>query len=471
MACGPIVEERQAISAVLAKLNIALPDVTLRLDMDGVIRDASFANAVSQEGAESWVGLPWAQTVASDASSDILGLVADARENGVSDFREVTQLFPSGLKLPIEYNTVRLGDNAGLLAVGKNRQVVTDIQADVTAAQRALEQDAWKLRAVETRYRLLFEAADDPILVLSTENLRIIDANPAAVRAGALDSGRDFVDAIVPADRPVFEDMIGRLREFGRARGVVLHLGAAATPWLARASVAEAEPETVFLVQLAAASLPQPVAQAPASVADMIARLPDGFVVIDSAGVICQANRAFLDLVQVAVLGGAIGQKLGRWLSHPGADSDVLLTNVRRYRTVRGFITTLHGALGSDLRVEISAAGDTDQSPERIGLLVRDISRRPAKAAARAGAVSRADERLASMLASITGQSGATPLLQLVREAGELIERHCIEAALEFAQGNRTAAAERLGLSRQSLYAKLTRYGMTGVLEDLASTD
>ena len=136
------------------------------------------------------------------------------------------------------------------------------------------------------------------------------------------------------------------------------------------------------------------------------------------------------------------------------------------------FVTTLHGALGSDLRVEISAAGDADQSPDRIGLLIRDISRRPAKSPGRgAAAVSPADERLAATLASITGQSGATPLLQLVREAGELIERHCIEAALEFAQGNRTAAAERLGLSRQSLYAKLTRYGMTGVLEDLASTD
>lgn len=36
------------------------------------------------------------------------------------------------------------------------------------------------------------------------------------------------------------------------------------------------------------------------------------------------------------------------------------------------------------------------------------------------------------------------------------------EGALERAAGNRTVAAEMLGLSRQSLYAKLGRYGLDG---------
>ena len=41
-----------------------------------------------------------------------------------------------------------------------------------------------------------------------------------------------------------------------------------------------------------------------------------------------------------------------------------------------------------------------------------------------------------------------------------IVERRYIEAALELTGGNRTAAAELLGLSRQSLYAKLNRYGL-----------
>ena len=47
------------------------------------------------------------------------------------------------------------------------------------------------------------------------------------------------------------------------------------------------------------------------------------------------------------------------------------------------------------------------------------------------------------------------------------IERLGIEAALELTGDNRASAAEMLGLSRQSLYVKLRRYG----LGDLASED
>ena len=62
---------------------------------------------------------------------------------------------------------------------------------------------------------------------------------------------------------------------------------------------------------------------------------------------------------------------------------------------------------------------------------------------------------------------GRVPLKNLVRETTDLIERLCIEAALELTRDNRASAADMLGLSRQGLYAKLRRYG----LGDLDSDD
>jgi DNA-binding NtrC family response regulator len=55
---------------------------------------------------------------------------------------------------------------------------------------------------------------------------------------------------------------------------------------------------------------------------------------------------------------------------------------------------------------------------------------------------------------------GRVPLKSLVRETTDLIERLCIEAALELTRDNRASAADMLGLSRQGLYAKLRRYGL-----------
>jgi len=65
----------------------------------------------------------------------------------------------------------------------------------------------------------------------------------------------------------------------------------------------------------------------------------------------------------------------------------------------------------------------------------------------------------------LTELIGRVSLKELVRESTDMIERLCIEAALEVTGDNRASAAEMLGLSRQSLYVKLRRYGL-GDLDD-----
>jgi transcriptional regulator PpsR len=447
----------KTITHSLKSVSFALPDVTLTLDIDGVIRSASLANSVSSEIVDSWLGCPWVDTVGDAAGATIRAMVADARANGVSDFRQITQRFPSGLELPMEYNTVRLGGRAGLIAVGKNLQAVAVVQSKLVATHHAREQDAWKLREVETRNRLLFESSDDPILLLRTDDLSIVEANPAAIRAGALDAGRDFPAVILPRDQTSFRAMMAQVGAQGRAQGILIHLGAAGTPWLVRASRAITEPEAIFLLRLSPAA-PTPPAPEPAALEDLIERLPDGFTLVDAAGMVLRANQAFLDLVQCPVHGGVVGQPIGNWLTQPGADAAVLLASVRRHRVVRNFATSIHGALGGEAAVEISCAGDRDSAPSQIALIVRDVTRRPNVAQ-----TDRGMHIVFASLAGLTDQIGRTPLLQMVRDAGDLIEQHCIEAALDRVDGNRTAAASLLGLSRQSLYAKLNRYGVGGV--------
>jgi DNA-binding NtrC family response regulator len=86
-----------------------------------------------------------------------------------------------------------------------------------------------------------------------------------------------------------------------------------------------------------------------------------------------------------------------------------------------------------------------------MGLLVRDIRRR----AAADGAC-----EIRGELSEVLREMGRLPLPVLVRNTSAVVERARIEQALRAANGNRTAAADALGLSRQSLYAKLERYGL-----------
>jgi hypothetical protein len=59
----------------------------------------------------------------------------------------------------------------------------------------------------------------------------------------------------------------------------------------------------------------------------------------------------------------------------------------------------------------------------------------------------------------------------LVREAADVIERLAIEAALKLTGDNRALASDLLGLSRQSLYIKLHRYGLGDLTTEPAVGD
>jgi transcriptional regulator PpsR len=436
------------------------------LDLNGVIQDVTVSNAVSEEPVDDWRGRPWVDTV-SGGGGKVMRMVEDARASGVSAYRQVNQRFPSGLEIPMEYTTVRLGGKAGLIAIGRNLLAVAELQSRLIAAQQAMEQEYWKLREVETRYRLLFDASNEAVLLLKADTLRIIEANPAAIRALGLARGRDILPDMAAEEREPFQAMLQRVRQSGRAPGVLLHLGAERTGWLVRASLMTSDPGPVFLVQLAPAGGAQISApdSGHAGLDEFVDRLPDAFVVIERDGTIRRANRAFLDLVQVGGEGALLGERMSRFLSRPGADLTVLLANLQRHGSVRMFETTVQGDLGGETAVEISAAGagatnggapngNASTTSGLIALLMRDVSRREAPA--------RDTSSLRSALAAIIEQNGKNSLRGLVKDTVGLVERHYIVAALDLSEGNRTAAAEILGMSRQGFYKKLAQYEMDG---------
>jgi transcriptional regulator PpsR len=439
---------------------IAQPDITLLLDNSGVIKKVTPSRALAEQGANAWVGRAWAETVCNLDGEAEQQLVEDAISRRVSVFRQLTQRFPSGLELAMEYTTVRLGGRAGVLAIGRSLQAVAELQSRLVAAQQAMERDYWKLREIETRYRLLFNASNEAVLLIRTGDLCIVEANPAAIAALGLPPqrpggvvGRPFIAEVGSADRETFQATLLRASEHGTAPGVLVQLGRDQRSWLLRASLMKSEPGAVFLLQLSPAGSPQfrPDRDDGVSVEDLIARGPDGFVVLDEGGIVRRANEAFVAMIEVGSEAAVVGESLGRWLGRPGADLTVLLASIRRHGSIKLFSTTLRGDLGADTEVEISA-GSRPNEPRFIGLLIRDVGRRLA---------GRGDGFGFDLgLGSLAARVGRNTLPNLVKDAVGLVERHYLNAALKLTVGNRTAAAELLGLSRQSLYAKLSRYGL-----------
>jgi transcriptional regulator PpsR len=115
----------------------------------------------------------------------------------------------------------------------------------------------------------------------------------------------------------------------------------------------------------------------------------------------------------------------------------------------------MRGEYGALAEVEVSAVAltDGDDKPS-FGFAIRNVEKRLSAAAAPS------PRELPRSVAQLTELIGRVPLRDLVRETTDVIEKLSIEAALELTGDNRASAAEMLGLSRQSLYVKLRRFGL-----------
>jgi transcriptional regulator PpsR len=185
----------------------------------------------------------------------------------------------------------------------------------------------------------------------------------------------------------------------------------------------------------------------------LVESAPDGFVVTDNAGNILTANAAFLDMAGMVDEDVARGESLDRWVGQSGVELDVLITNLRQRGSVRFFTTQVRGEDGRVAQVEISAVSIGNGGAPSFGFAIRNIGPRMQVEPKAAAALPRSIEQLTELI-------GRVSLKDLVRESTDVIEKLCIEAALELTGDNRASAAEMLGLSRQSLYVKLRRYGL-----------
>jgi transcriptional regulator PpsR len=183
------------------------------------------------------------------------------------------------------------------------------------------------------------------------------------------------------------------------------------------------------------------------------AQAVDGIAYTDTQGRVLAVNHTFALMAQLSAEDQARGEMLDRWLGRTGVELSVLVTNLRQRGSVGLFTTTLRGEFGASIDVEISASVLSQPDGSRLAFSIRDISRR-------LQGEERAPERISRSVGELAELVGRVPLKDIVSETTDLIEQLCIEAALQMTQGNRASAAQLLGLSRQSLYVKLNRFGL-----------
>ena len=395
------------------------------------------------------------EAIHSDPGRDLSAIELNHFESGQAAF-------------PIRYTMHQLDANGGVLMLGRDLRPIAELQNRLVKAQLALERDYESQRDYETRYRRVLEAARDPFVLLDVNSGRVLDVNSAAanvlgaepddLRGSAFTQefeGRrrsEFIDALLDAaNTDLAPPVIARTR-----RG---EHSVALTPILFRAGgdrmvLTRIEPEgagATIATELAAAMV------------GLFRAGADAIVLTDGEGSIETANDAFLSLCDAGALTEVKGRSLADYLSRGTVDLRVLIENAVRNGKMRTYSTRLESVAGGQISIEVSATflpGTTDKGGG-FGFVLRDVSRMevvreptPQSVVMPGGTVS--DDAMRNVMDLV----GSAPLKDIVAATTDVVEKMCIETAVELTDNNRVAAAEMLGLSRQSLYVKLRKYGL-----------
>ena len=386
-------------------------------------------------------------------------------------------------EFPINYTMHRIGPDNTILMLGRDLRPIAEMQQQLVKAQIALEKDYEVQREHDARFQVLLGHVGEAMVFVSVATGQITEINEAAAsmmgRPREALAGRSFAAEVTGRDRAALTAELVAAATRPSVAGAAAPAGGGVPLALARSGRAvrvhpvlfRTSSEQVILCRLQSADAPGPVAAG--GPADERARDlsglfdlgADAIVTTDGAGAIRFANEAFLNLTDGTDHGSVAGRPLSDFLARGGVDLRVLLDGAAQAGRVRHYATRVVGEYGGQRPVTIAATHLTGQGAPSFAFVMRDPG--PAPAEPPQGMPPVAARPVDELV-------GGTPMKEIVAQTADVVERMCIQTAIEMTGNNRVAAAGLLGVSRQSLYVKLRKYGLIerdaeGAMDDVST--
>ncbi|MEJ8562278.1 transcriptional regulator PpsR [Yoonia sp. GPGPB17] len=359
---------------------------------------------------------------------------------------------------PVRYSFHRIGPDGAILLLGRDLRPIAEMQQQLVEAQLSLERDYETQREYDTRFRVLMESTSDAVMFVSVLTGEITEANSAAVAlldrplenlignqlSGCFEGRKrgDMVDALASQ---AISDQNKKMTVDLRGNGGTVEV----FPTLFRAAG-----ERILLCRLVPENQTSAKADALShNLQALYADGPDPMVFTTDTGDVLSANDAFLNMIDVAHDINVRDRSLADYLQRGSVDFKVMAENAARAGRMRNYATKIAGAYGSPRAVEISVTKLLAGQNTIFAFVLRDANRAEV-------AHSRTHPANDESMRSVVELVGSATLKDIVAETTNVVEKMCIETAVELTMNNRVAAAEMLGLSRQSLYVKLRKFDL-----------
>ena len=358
-------------------------------------------------------------------------------------------------ELPVRYSFHRIGMAGAILLLGRDLRPVAEMQQQLVSAQMALERDYEAHRDYEMRFRVLLDSSTDGVVMMTMQTGVVTEANAAFT--ALVDKPRDAV-----VGHPLLEVFDGRqasglidrlttLALSGTADTVPVQVRGRSDKLLMRPTIFRAAGERILLCHVTPASRPDVSSDSiDLHLRGLYAHGPDSIVFTTLDGTILSTNDSFLNLIGTAHDMSLRGQPLPDLLQRGSVDFKVMADNAAQSGRLRSYATKVAGDYGSPRDVDIAVTRFMAGPNAVLSFIMREGGRTDAGA----------DDGRDDGLSSVKELVGSSTLKDIVSETTNVVEKMCIETAIALTMNNRVAAAEMLGLSRQSLYVKLRKFGL-----------
>ncbi|MEL6642444.1 MAG: transcriptional regulator PpsR [Pseudomonadota bacterium] len=361
-------------------------------------------------------------------------------------------------QFPIRYTLHQIGPDGALLMLGRDLRPIAEMQQQLVKAQLALERDYEQQREHDTRFRVLMDSVTEAVAFVSLSSGRVTDVNgPACALLGGSPSelhNAGFAQEFESRRKGELIDQLANMAITEGSKPVELMARRSRKRLLIAPVLFRAAGDRYLLCRLENADDVEPTTdELTENLNGLYQEGSDAIVFTDAGGLILSANEAFLNMADIAHVTLARGRPLADYLARGSVDSKVLIDNATRSGNMSMYATKLTSEFGAETSVEISATYLNDRAKPALVYVIRDASRVDA---VRRPGVAVSDDGVRSVMELV----GSATLKDIVSETTDVVEKMCIETAVELTRNNRVAAAEMLGLSRQSLYVKLRKYGL-----------
>ena len=370
---------------------------------------------------------------------------------------ELNHIDDTNWEFPIAYSVTILDEKTILLS-GRDLRIIAEMQQQLINSQLSLEKEYEKYKGYDTRFRVILENSDEHILLVDAHNCQITDANASAAKLLGLD-----VDSLINSELHLAfknQDKESLLTTLKSKNGLVpIKPGKYVVKNGNREvmifpTVFRANNDMLIICKLA------PIESYLSATEEFLAALqslyinsPDGIIFTDTTGSISYANESFLSICDVPDVNDIRSKSLGDFLARGGIDLKVLIENTVAKGVMQFYSSKIQTNFGRQTLVEISATFLGEKNNPAFAFVIKDTSHLDLN---RNGTDTVSEKALQNVMKLV----GSAPLKELVADTSDVVERLCIETAIELTRNNRVAAADMLGVSRQSLYVKLRKYDL-----------